>query len=624
MEKVDVEEILREDERRRRALSVSYDPIAGGVIGERVKAVFGGRVVMIPRSMKEDPEYCEATSDPVEWERLRCRHDFEFWCVRCVKVRHKVTGQDVPFILNAPQRRVAGVLEAQRMAGKPIRMILLKARQWGGSTLTQMYMAWIQSCHRRNWHSLICAHVKDTSAGIRGMYSKLLSGYPQELWEGDAPPLFKPFERATNVREIVGRGCRVTIGSGEAQDSVRGADYSMAHLSETAFWPNTRTHTPQAFIRAICGAIMLEPLTLIVMESTANGIGDYFHSEWLRCSDPDNPGDKQAVFVPWYEIEYYRAAPPDRASFAASFSDYEQRLWNLGLSLDQIWWYRIKSREYPTAEEMQAEFPTTDVEAFMTTGRGVFGNAQVAELRRTCVPPVKKGDVNAAGTEFLEDNSGPMKLWSMPERGRQYVVSVDVGGRSAKSDWSVVAVLACPGAAGEPAEVVAQWRGHVDHDLLAAKSVAVARYYNEALLVIESNTYETSVYGGTGGDGGGGGNLFILNRIADVYGNVYRRESFDSVSRTTSWRVGFHTNRQTKALLIDCLIEAVRECSYVERDAEACNEMLTYEQLSNGSFAARDGRHDDILMTRAMALYIISTRPTLSPSPFTTASHIGW
>lgn len=196
-------------------------------------------------------------------------------------------------------------------------------------------------------------------------------------------------------------------------------------------------------------------------------------------------------------------------------------------------------------------------------------------------------------------------------------MAVDVGGRSATSDWSVIAVL---DAVGERPRVVAQWRGHIDHDLLAEKSVAVARYYRHALLVIESNTFETDFYGG-----GGDSNLFVLNRIADSYDNLYRRETFDSVTSTYSTRVGFHTNRSTKTVLIGGLIAAVREGSYVERDNEACNEMLVYEQLPNGSYAAKKGHHDDILMTRAIALYVITAHKLSVPEePAEYRQRPGW
>lgn len=213
-----------------------------------------------------------------EWIRVRIRYDFEFWAFSFVRIKDKLGAEDIPFRLNRPQRRILGMLEDMRTAGKPIRLILLKARQWGGSTLVQIYMAWIQLVHCRNWNSVICAHLKESAANIKGMYSKLLANYPDWLLDGEKPK-FKPFERMANTSVIAGRECRVTIGSAESQESVRGIDAAMAHLSEVAFWRNSRMKSPEQVMRSICGSIMLLPCSMVVMESTANGTGSYFHQE---------------------------------------------------------------------------------------------------------------------------------------------------------------------------------------------------------------------------------------------------------------------------------------------------------------------------------------------------------
>lgn len=596
--------ILAEDARRREARAAAeggYDPVEGrGCCGPRELVdtpVEGLPRAFVPRAMTADPSYGSVRHDTAGWRRLRCRHDFEYWCAACVRIKHKTLGHDVPFVLNAPQRRVAAMLEADRRAGRPMRMIMLKARQWGGSTLVQMYMAWIQSCVRRNWHSLICAHVKDTAASIRGMYTKMLAAYPSELWDGDEPPRFRPFERSINVREIAGRGCRVTIGSAENQEAVRGADYSMAHLSETAFWPATPRNSPADFIRAVCGAIALIPDSLIVMESTANGVGSYFHSEWLRCKAGD--GDKHAVFVAWHEIEIYRLQPPDPEGLAASMNAYERMLWDAGLCLDQIYWYRRKRAEYADAAQMMAEFPTTDTEAFLNTGRGVFAPEAVERLRADCTVEPRRGETD--GHRFRDDSLGGLRMWRDAEEGVRYVAAVDIGGRSSASDWSVIAVMRRARLPGERHEVVAQWRGHTDHDLLVRHAENIARHYNRALLIIESNTLET--------EAGGDPNLFVLSRLAERYGNLYRREGFDTATGRRTERIGFHTNRATKALVVAELIAAVRDGSYTERDPEACNELLTYEQLPNGAYAAKCGCHDDIVMTRALALHALHAAP---------------
>lgn len=562
-------------------------------------------VAYIPRTMADDPEYTLVRLDTDAWRRLRCRHDFEYWCAKCCIIKHKTTGQHIPFILNAPQRRVAAVMEADRLAGRPIRIIILKARQWGGSTLVQLYMAWIQSCHRRNWHSIICSQNKDTSAGIRGMFANLLAQYPLELWDGDEQPRFRPYERSANVREISGRGCRVTVSSVQNQDAARGSDIAMAHLSETAFWPSTRTRTPADLIRAVCGAIALIPCSVIAMESTANGVGNYFHAEWLRCRDGN--GDKHPVFVPWYEIDMYRIPIPDNqlAAFAESLDDYERWLFDEHhCTLDQIHWYRTKRREYQTHDKMMAEYPTTDDEAFTATGSAVFCPRHVERLRKACIDP-QIGEISPATGQFSDDTAGKLKLWENPLPEARYVAAMDIGGRAESSDYSVIAVMRVDTA--RPA-LVAQWRGHIDHDILAQKAEHIARYYNQALLAVESNTLETDT----------GAGLYILRRLADTYPNIYRRRVYDSITNTETTRIGFHTNRRTKEMVLTGLMAAVRDATYIERDSDACREMLTFERKANGSYAAKDGCHDDIIMARAIALHLADAEariPVLTPPP---------
>ena len=609
MKEITTQELIEENRRRNAALPENrpYDPETGeGGIGDRRRATDpDGREVFLPTTMLADADYPRATGRQ-EWMRLRCRHDFEYWCITCVRIKHKTTGRDVPFRLNAPQRHVASLLEEDRLAGRPLRMIMLKARQWGGSTLVQMYMAWIQSVHRRNWHSLICAHVKDTAGQIRGMYTRMLSSYPEGLWDGDEAPAFKPFERSTNVREITGRGCRVTIASAESQESVRGFDFAMAHLSETAFWPHTPRHSPDDMIRAVCGAVAYEPLTLVVMESTANGVGNYFHREWLRAEKGES--DKRAVFVPWHAIEIYRlpVADDEVEGLWASLTDDERRLWQQGLTLEMIHWYHCKAREYQSAAQMHAEFPGDAVEAFTLSGASVFDATRVEELRRGVRPPALVGEIGLAGVP-VADSRGALQVWEKPQRGTQYVAAMDIGGRTDGADWSVVAVLSCT---PQP-RVVAQWRGHIDHDLLADRAMALATYYNTALLVVESNTLESEA-----GLAMPDNSLSVLDRMRCTYPNLYTRAVTDRLTDTVTDRVGFHTNRRTKPLLISGLIAAVRDGTYTERCATACDELRTYCQLPNGSYAARPGCHDDVLMTRALALHAIAGEsPMATPTP---------
>lgn len=299
-------------------------------------------------------------------------------------------------------------------------------------------------------------------------------------------------------------------------------------------------------------------------------------------------------------------ADPD--ALLESLDDYERGLLKLGCSPEQIQWYRDKLSEYPSRELMAAEYPTTPAEAFTNTGRGVFSMEKIEALREGCREPKAVGELSTGGSGygaltvkgFVPDSKGCLKVWSFPDRSRRivdrYVVAVDIGGRSTASDFSVIAVIDRCGSQGL-LEVVAQWRGHIDHDLLTWKAASIAQWYGEALLVIESNTLESE---NTEGEHG----LFILSELNSIYHNLYRRRTFDKISSATEDRIGFHTNRATKSLVINNLIGAIREQAYIERDAEACNELTVYEVKPSGSFAAREGCHDDIVMTRAIALYV--------------------
>ena len=129
-------------------------------------------------AMVAHPDFKGGKLSTLEYQRLRIRFDFEYWCARATKIKDKRTHREVPFVLNRAQCILLKALEDRRMAGKPVRVILLKARQWGGSTLVQYYMAWWQLVLYRGCNSLIAGHRKDNAITIRNLYKRLLENYP--------------------------------------------------------------------------------------------------------------------------------------------------------------------------------------------------------------------------------------------------------------------------------------------------------------------------------------------------------------------------------------------------------------------------------------------------------------
>lgn len=610
------DKIWEENRRRNAARDVMerFDPIHGvGCSGDRTEVGpedwTEGRE-FVPREMLADPKYPSARTS-VAWTRLRCRYDFEYWAAKCCKIRDKDTCRDVPFILNRPQRRVVKILEADRRAGRPMRMIILKARQWGGSTVVEMYIAWIQLVFSElHIDALVCGREKGGSQVVLNLYSDMLARYPLEFWEGEKAPKLKT---SRGILQLEGRENRIYVAASTNADAVRGVNVGLVHLTEAAYWKATKGTDPADTVRSIYGAVAVAPMTLVVMESTADGVGSFFHEEWCRAVAGSS--DKRPVFVAWHEIGKYslRFPPGYRGKAEAeklynSLDDYEMALWTeSGLTLEQINWYHHKRREFSDHTRMKSEFPSTAQEAFTSSTSNVFSIDKVELLRRGCSEPIAYGDVTSAsgvlsgplalkGVAFRRDPAGALDVWEMPEQSGSYVVAVDIGGLSENADWSVIAVLR---RGGRPT-VAAQWRGHIDHDLLAWKAAMIAKLYNSATLVFESNTLESERR--PDGEIPTGQGAYILNELYRHYRNLYRRRQ---PGRSSCDRIpGFHTNKQTKGMIITELIAAVRDGGYTERDLAACDELATYERLPNGSYAARTGRHDDILMTRAIGLHV--------------------
>lgn len=614
---MNTQEIIAENALRLSRVYAPYDPYTGteGVVPRTPIECEGIGTILCPTDLINDyPDYKKgvSASQLQQFTYIRFRYDFEYFCAYCARVQDKETADIYPFILRYAQRKLLKVLEDQRRANQPIRVILLKARQWGGSTCTQIYMAWIQLFHRINWHSVICAHLKDAALNIKGMYTTMMQYFPEWIY---GPLKMQPYEKTQNISYIKQIGCKITIGSAEAPESVRSQNVMMAHISEAGVYPTTAKNNPTRLIRSVAGSILRIPYSIVVVESTANGTGNWFHTEWLKAER--GKSDKYPLFVAWFEIEMYSSPlPMPEEEFIATLSEYEWQLWELGATLQAINWYRHKRMEYHNDDEMQAEFPSTAVEAFTHSGEIIFKQDLCEKLRKLCREPEWRGDIYSQ-TKFSvsakaltqlaleQQHNGRFQIWAMPDTStqvaRRYIVSVDVGGRSAKADYSVITVLdrywLIEG--GVP-EVVAEWRGHIDHDLLAWKAAQIATLYNNALLVIESNTLESKDNPDALTDD------FILDQIASTYDNLYARQDPQRIREGLPPRWGFHTNRKTKQTLVDNMIAIVRTQGYIERNDLAINEMLTYERLQNGGYGATSGNHDDILMTRMIALYVSS------------------
>jgi hypothetical protein len=600
------EELIQENNRRKAVFNTVYDPATGeGCCGKRTAVEVAGERLMLPEAMVDDAEFSTQML-PEKLRDLRFRYDFEYWALLTQTVVDKVTRCEVPFRANRPQRLIIGELEEQRTGKGRIDIIILKARQWGCSTLIQLYFAWIQIILHRNYNSIVCAHNLTASNYLASIFMHAVECYPTELQDGDNKLKLARLRGCSSIMRIPSRNCNYTCASSNTQNSARGQNLSLAHLSELASWSATQRHCPDDVMRTIGGSMSTSKGCAVVMESTANGRGNYFFNEWTRATGGDS--SMKPVFIPWYMSEFY-FAPLDENSvqeFYDSFSPYELRLWNeFGCTLEQIHWYRLKFKQYSAAYLMRSEFPSDADEAFEDTQVAAFEQSTITRQMPNIKAPELIGDLRGkcdTGADslldlsFEEQNGGLLKVWSKPDTlsphiPDRYVTAVDVGGTTERSDYSVISVVDAYSPLGQ-LEVVAQWRGHIDHDLLAWKSAQIAKWYCGSLLVFERNSF----------DGSEGDSEYILNEIGNDYNNLYRRGT--TPSGAIDNRPGFHTNRKTKPELVNCLRQLLRDGRFIEHDSDSLAEMSAYEVKPGGRYGARRGMHDDILMSRAIALFV--------------------
>lgn len=663
------DDILKENVRRTDAIHTKFNPVTGeGSIGERVRVEITDHplpVQYLPKAMMNEPlvqkiikagsikkfysehladicPYSQAEKEKIisQLIRIRCKHDFAFWAVLYIYVLSKNPGEgEIHFRLNRAQRKLVEKLEKMRLSGKPIRLVLLKTRQWGGSTCIQLYMAWLQLVHQQGLNSIIVSQRKKTSFAIKAMYDRALEAYPAEMLHELGEAYNANEKKMVNVgltgdyKKIPQRDCTITIASYEAPDAIRGDAYALAHISEVGLWEATEKKTPEKIVRSTIQGISYKPYTMIVYESTANGAGNFFHREYVDAKKGES--QFEALFVPWIDVDW-DTLPFDSEEQKRAFAEqlYANRnnetanstreepgsylwwLWTKGATLEDINWYIVERSKCRCHADMASECPTDDIEAFSFSGRKVFYDEDIEQFTDACRPPRMIGEIYGDADKeekaiqnlrFVKDNDGSLFVWHDVEKDTEeeeitdrYLCVVDVAkGVSAKADFADILVIdRLPMVDGEPPVVAAEWHGHIEMDRLAWKALQVAAYYNNALLVIESNTLETN---NTKGEA-----EYILTLIADVYGKqLYaRKQSAEDIRQKIPKKYGFHTNPLTKKVVIYNLQEVIRQHLYVEREEECLNEYRTYIETEKGGYEAMEGHHDDRLMTRAIGMQI--------------------
>lgn len=625
------EKIIHENKERLAQLFQPYNPLTGeGSPIERFKLfIDADRFLLLPVSMKNEPAirlFLHTTlSDFLTHHnrlhelpdalktitQIRLKHDFEFWCYTTGKITDKLTKAPTNFKLNRPQRYLLKKLETARLSNQPIRKLIGKARQWGGSTMILFWFLWIQLMHKINWHSAIVAQVEDQARNIRGMVSRNAITYPKEV----GTITLKPYEGSNKNKIIKERGNILGIGSVEKPDNLRSFDFAMLHLSEVGLWSQTITKSPEDLAQSLKSTVPKVAYSAIIKESTAKGVGNYWHREWVAAKEGRT--GYEPIFIPWHFIEIYTKKIDNYEAFIKKLETqddgYGLFLWESGATLEGInWYFDFMHSEGYSSWRMKSEYPTNDIEMFQSTGNRVFAQQYVLKARANCTPPIFVGDLHAderfgpdalKNIKFHPAEKGRLSVWAKPDTikvSNRYVLFADIGGKADGADWSTVKVLdRYPMIDGGVPEVVAVWRGHIDQDLFAWICAQIGTWYNNALVAVETNKLKKEVQASEGDYF-----LTVLDEIAPHYDNLYSGTDPDKVKQGAPIRYGFHTTRGNKERIISTLRKALREDLYIEYHDYSCDEMDTFENKSDGTMGAVEGAHDDMVIVTAGVVWL--------------------
>ena len=492
----------------------------------------------------------------------------------CLKIKTK-SGTVVPFRLNDAQRKLYAVAKRQQDAGKPVRLIILKARQLGFSTLTEGLI--FHACAtRKNVNALIVAHREDATANLFRM---------SKLFYDELPAPVKPMLRASNAQELVfenpsklrserearpGLRSRIRCATAGGRGIGRSDTLQCVHLSEYAFWPDGADGKAST-LAGILQAVPSLPGTMVVIESTANGFED-FKERWDAAVAGEN--DFEPVFFAWFENPDYAMpvvpgtewTPEERelkAAYQLTDGQLQWRRWcianNCGGSLDMF----------------RQEYPASPGEAFLHSGTGVFDNEQIV-LRLERIPsPAGRGEFTDG--EWTESETGAITLYELPKEGVPYVLGGDTAGEG--SDYFTAIVID-----NVSGRIAAKLRQKYSEPEYVRQIFALGRFYNDALVAIETNF-----------------STYPVMKLQEMeYPNQYSREREDTYTRQMRKSYGFRTDRQSRPRAIANLVEVFSSHPEWFTDRELLEEMLTFCYNEDHRPEALAGKHDDLVMGAAI------------------------
>lgn len=508
--------------------------------------------------------------------------DPEVYIPKFLKIRTK-EGKITALRPKPAQQMLLDAVKREREAGRPPRILILKARQLGLSTITEGMM-FQDSATRKLVQTLIVAHRDDSTTKLFRMNKLFFDYLPRKL---------QPMCKHSNAKELVFEnptrdpaekrrrpGLMSSIRCVTANDGMgRSETLNNVHLSEFAFWKGNKNE----ILDGVMQAVPAELNTLVVIESTANGYNE-FKDLWDGAVAGDNGW--VPLFIAWFHEEKYRMEvtegtvwdEEERSLMEAYHLDPEQMAW-------RRWCIRVNC--HGDKRKFQQEYPSTPEEAFLFSGTPFFDNEDIlprlaaapepADVGTFAYPEPEAGEAPAEWTWSSDRRAGFIRVYAPPEPGVPYVIGGDTAGEG--SDKFTAWVVD-----NRTGMQAAELEFTFSELLYARQLYCLGMWYNAALIAVETNF-----------------STYPERKLEEWhYPNLYVRERFDTYTRKNVKAFGFQTTPQTRPVILAGLHAVMEETAELVVSRNTLRQMLHFVYNEDRRPEAEEGEHDDLVMAAAI------------------------
>lgn len=485
---------------------------------------------------------------------------------RRLKHCYKIVGKNsqvLPFVKNKAQEVVAQKikeLREQNQGKQRVQLLILKGRQLGITTYACINNL-DEVMVKKNLNTAIVAHKLSKQREIFKKVEYAFTQFPQQIKLKNGQIFQKPDARFQTASEIflkTNSGIQVTLDS-------RSGTFQKVHITELAFRPDAE--------EMITGTLPSVPEQWgeIIIETTANGVGNYFHQLWQKSYN--NPESKRKTLFLGrrlggdYHIEGEKKSEV-WLQLPFELQHLEKPMVD-GTILTEEQKRRYLAQYQSLGKQCFQEYPSTPEEAFLTSGDPFFDLDQVKQYARLPF---------SIDAEFKD-----LKIYK-PAKYKYCMYGVDTAAWGEDGDFSSIRVR------DQDLNLLASYYGKIEPDELCKVIDRLMRLGYVGVLGIENNNTWIATIAES--------KKYVWHSL------LFKEKTVDKTTNRTTHKLGRNTNSKTRPLLLADYKSLYAQDLIPNIDEPLRHEMFSFVYNAKNRPEASLGNHDDAVLSDAICCYM--------------------